>query len=164
MPSPRGYNPWHHELNGENGYNGSPNSSARAFNEEEAEEFDLPHPEVFDGAKAAKLDKIADIAASLAWVLRYCWTGPGQRTRQPKAAFRRFVAVSMTVRPDLFDDGEMSFAAMAKHLRLTKAALSYLSLDFSDKAGLHFRRNRRQSIREKFAKVQREAWGRRKAG
>jgi len=47
---------------------------------------------------------------------------------------------------------------------LTKAALSYLSLDFSDKAGLHFRRNRRQSIREKFAKVQREAWGRRKAG
>ena len=159
MPA-RGYNAYHHPLDSINGHNGCPTSSIRAFDENEAAEFDLPQPEAIPDEKSAKLAKIADLADSLAWVLRYCWTGQANRMRDARAAFRRFVAISMTVRPDLFPD--VSYEKMARQLRLTKGGLSYLSLDFSDKAGLHFRRSRRESVREKFAEAQRKAWKRRR--
>lgn len=116
-----------------------------------AAEFDLP----INGDNGEP-DKFEVMADALAWVLAYCWLGPNGRTRECKAAFKRFVAIAMTVRPDLF--GDMSFEMMGKKLRFTKAALSKLSLDFSDKAGLHFRRNRRQDARKKFRDVQTKLW------
>jgi len=124
-------------------------------------------PMAVNGEKAeedAKREKFAAMADALAWVLRYCWSQAGQQegTRTPRDAFKRFVALSMTVRPDLF--GNMTFAAMARRLRLSKATLSKLSLDFSDRAGLHFRRNRRETARKKFSAVQKRIWAKRRNG
>lgn len=104
----------------------------------------------------AAADKFTVMAEALAWVFRYCWVGHRECTRAPRDAFRRFVAIAMTVRPDMF--GDMSFTGMSRKLRLSKATLSKLSLDFSDKAGLHFRRNRRDGARRKFSQVQKTIW------
>ena len=106
-------------------------------------------------------EKFALMAEAMAWVLEHCWTGPRGLPREARDACRRFVALTMTLRPDLV--GNVTFKAMANKLRGGKALLSKLSLQFSDRAGLHFRRSRRESARKKFSTVQKRIWAKRRA-
>jgi hypothetical protein len=122
-----------------NVYERDPGVFSDGFDENYAAQIALPANG--DGAE----DRITTIAEALAWVLGWCWDRKGVIPRpQPITAMRRFVAISMTMRPDLVD---MDFTQMARKLRISKAMLSYHSIRFSDEVGLRFRPNRRKSGR-----------------
>lgn len=99
---------------------------------------------------------VADASSAFSAVLSHCWVDTHGRTREPKAAMLRFCALSMLVKPDLFP--KVSYGVMGRKIDCTKAALSKLAIEFSDRFGLHFRRSRRESAREKFRGVARKSW------
>jgi hypothetical protein len=76
------------------------------------------------------------------WVWR---NGPKGRAR-PSAAFRKFLAISATIRPELFDN--MSMEPLGKEVGCTKANLSKAALAFTNHFGLQFGRqhNGRQNM------------------
>lgn len=105
-------------------------------------------------------DRITLLSDALAWILQYCWDTRGGVTH-PRTAMHRFVAVSMTVRPDLADT---TFITMARKLRISKASMTAYSTDFMKKVGLQFRAKRRESVRQTLSEVQKRIWAERKNG
>jgi hypothetical protein len=131
-----------------NVYERSPDGFSNGFDESYAAQIE-PH------ANGEKLeDKFTVMADALAFILEYCWSRGG-RCHHPRTAFHKFCAISITMRPDLV---EMNLRQMASKLRISRAILSLHSVNFSDKAGLHFRPSRRQWARRKFSEVQKEVW------
>jgi len=84
-------------------------------------------------------------ADGLTRMLQWCW--PPRRSVRVglRVGFRRFVAVSMTLRPELLDN--CTFAQVAREVGVTKAALSKHSVDFEREFGLQFRRGRSATAR-----------------
>lgn len=139
-----------------NSYERSPGQFSDGF--DEGYSAQIEQPAVNGNGDGHAEDAITVMADALAWVLQYCWDRRGGPAH-PRTALHRFVAISMTMRPDLVD---MTFQQMARKLRISKATLSWHSVSFSDKAGLHFRPNRRESARRKFSEAQKAAWIRRR--
>ncbi len=123
-----------------NAYERYPREFANGFDERYARQI-----EPASNGEPAKEDRITLLAEALAWVLEFCWTSRGGAPqKQPRTAIRRFVALSMTMRPDLIP---MTFREMAGRMRISKSLLSSYSVGFSDTVGLQFRPNRRKHER-----------------
>lgn len=137
-----------------NVYERNPNQFSDGFDENYGAQIEEP---AING-NGEHEDLITLMADALSWILQYCWDRRGGPPH-PRTAMHRFIAISMTMRPDLVD---MTFKQMAGKLRINKATLSWHSLSFADKAGLHFRPNRREETRRKFAEAQRKIWRKRR--
>lgn len=83
----------------------------------------------------------------LIWV----WITPTGKPRNPESAKLRFLAATATVCPAIFEN--QSFNKIAKGMGFTRAAISKLSVEFSDSFGVHFRCSKRQGAREVYAKL-----------
>jgi hypothetical protein len=105
-------------------------------------------------------EAISEASGIFSAVLSHCWLDCNGKLRKPDAALRRFCALSMLVKPDLFAGA--SYNSMGARIDCTKAALSKLAIEFSDKFGLHFRRSRRDSARRTFKRVSRQTWAKKK--
>jgi hypothetical protein len=139
-----------------NVYERNPDVFTNGFDESYAGQVE--QPAAVNGEKPE--DRFTVMADALAWMLEYCWS-KGGRCHQPRTAFHKFVAISITMRPDLV---EMTQRQAASKLRISRATLSLHSVNFSDKAGLHFRPSRRMAARRKFSEVQKEIWRKRRNG
>jgi hypothetical protein len=93
-------------------------------------------------------DDIHGMSEAFDKILFWCWSGNGGKRRKSKASFARFVALTAAMRPDIF--GNMSYKQIGKELRVTKAWMSRLALEFQDEFGVHFRRSRVEGSRAVF--------------
>lgn len=102
---------------------------------------------VTDGGDVApedweRLDKIKGLAELLDSVFFWCWTKETNRGiiyRHPKAAQKRFVAMTALVRPDLIRD--KSYEEIGEVVGIGKAWMSAMSKDFQNSFGLKFQRS-----------------------
>lgn len=101
---------------------------------------------------AAELERSAEEVRTLAEafdkILFWCWSGNNGKRRSSRASYARFVAMTAAMRPDIF--GDMSYKQIGKEIRVTKAWMSRLALEFQDLFGVHFRRSRVEGAREVF--------------
>lgn len=98
---------------------------------------------------AAELEReeIGDMAEAFDRILFWCWSC-GKARRDCKASFIRFVALTAALRPDIFNNA--SYKQIGADLKVSKAWMSKLAVEFQDEFGVHFRRSRREGARETF--------------
>ena len=112
---------------------------------------EFPHDEVLD-----RLDGTASPDATpeheamqlagdgLRELLHWVWR-KGTARASPITAFRRFMVLSATLRPELLDD--MTLSQLGQEAGCTKANLSKAALKFTTQFGLEFRRQRTPTSR-----------------
>jgi hypothetical protein len=98
--------------------------------------LDGPAPEAEFRQKPSTMDTAAD---GLHEILNWAWRGGKSKRLRPRAAFRRFLALSASLDPSLFD--ALSFRELGIEHGCTKAVLSKHSVQFSKRFKIKFRRS-----------------------
>jgi hypothetical protein len=101
-----------------------------------------------DGTPPPDAQPMALAADGLAEILHWIWQPEKHRRPNLRAAFRRFVSLSMTLNADLLNG--LSYRELGLMLGCSRACLSKQALLFSQQfGGLHFRRqhNGRENMR-----------------
>jgi hypothetical protein len=130
----------------------SPNEIDRfCFTSDGAREpiVDFPYAEV-DGEPEA-VSPFVLAGEGLAQMLKWCWRSR-RRVTPPDVAFKRFMAASAAVNPELM--GNVSYEELGRKNGITKQWVSKLAVEFSDEFKIHFRRSRREGSREVFKNAQ----------
>lgn len=92
-------------------------------------------------------DEAIELASEgLLLFMGWVWVTPDGKTRNHNSAALRFLAASATIRPQLFKN--RSFNQIAERIGCTRAAISKLSVEFSDEFKLHFRVQKRSEARK----------------
>jgi hypothetical protein len=112
---------------------------------------EFPHDEIFD-----RLDGTPPPAApptemagdGLREILAWSWSSPSGKTTDIHGAFVKFLALSATMRPELFDG--QTYKELGEQVGCTRANISKAAVRFAEHfGGLHFRRqhNGRDNMR-----------------
>jgi hypothetical protein len=75
-------------------------------------------------------------------LLTWIWLTPKLHTNDVHAAFTKFLAISATIRPELFD--AQTYEELGRGVGISRAALSKAAVRFTRRFGLKFRRQQRQ--------------------
>ena len=102
---------------------------------------------------AIRDEVIEQASEGLALFLGWVWVTPDGKTRNHNSATLRFLAASATLRPQLFKN--RSFNQIAARVGCTRAAISKLSVEFSDNFKLHFRVQKRSEARQVYRRTNR---------
>ena len=89
-----------------------------------------------------RLEKLKGLTELLNSVFFWCWTKDTPRGiiyRHPKAAQKRFLAMTALVRPDLIK--EKSYDKIGSVVGITKQMMSLMAKDFQNSFGLKFQRS-----------------------
>ena len=97
-------------------------------------------------------------AQGFARLIRYCF---GKERRPIETAWRIFVAITATVRPEL--TGGRGYAPLATQLGISKAATSKAARQFQETFNFHAHESRSEQARARMAEAASEAWRRRHA-
>lgn len=104
----------------------------------------------------AELEKseehFASLGDALAELLDFIWRDPRGYRREMQTVMRYFTALSAIINPSLLDDA--TYSQLGSELGCTRACISKLALQISDKWGLHFRRSKRAGMRANASKAQ----------
>jgi hypothetical protein len=122
-----------------------------------AEAIDGPEP----GAPLVSDEEaMSAMAKVMNRVLHFCFeNGNGEPVNLPRA-FRRFCMVAWALRPELFDN--MSLAALAPHLHVTRASLSQIVRRFFDENQIRNVLMKNETARESYSNAQKASHARRK--
>jgi hypothetical protein len=132
---------------------------------EPTEDFDYDAVDAALGWKepgAQEVKTVDDLALDKATVgfvkfLLWVWLTPKGHYRSFESSTMRLLAATATVRPDILEGRSLS--RIAAKLGVTRAALSKISVEFSDKFGVHFRCQKRAGARVKYAAAARAKKG-----
>lgn len=95
-------------------------------------------------------------------LLRWVWGKQGSPAARVRAAFVKFVGVSLIVRPDCL--GGASMEEVGRSIGITRQAISLAHIDASDKLGMRNPAGRTTEARESYSRSATKAWERRRAG
>lgn len=71
-------------------------------------------------------------------IMQWAWRGPTNRPANMHAAFVKFLALSATMRPEIFDG--QTYKQLGSRVGVTRADISKAAVNFTRQFGLHFRR------------------------
>jgi hypothetical protein len=115
---------------------------------------EFPHDEVFDRLDGTSPpestpehpEAMTLAADGLREVLTWAWSSPTGKTVDVRASFIKWLAISATMRPELFDS--MTYKQLGERAGCTRANLSKAAIRFTERfGGLQFRRQRNASGR-----------------
>lgn len=117
---------------------------------------DFPRDEIFDrldgvsppAAAPARPEAMTLAGDALGELLTWVWRSPTHKTTDIHGAFVKFLALSSTMRPELFDG--QTYKELGEQVGCTRANISKAAVRFAEHfGGLHFRRqhNGRDNMR-----------------